>query len=68
MQFAQWVSPQTHDPEKCAAVFLGTNAKRLPGDHAQTTRATAQRQDAVLDGEGLVGAEAQFAAGISDAL
>jgi hypothetical protein len=25
-----------HDPEKWMPVFLGTNAKRLPGDHAQT--------------------------------
>jgi len=23
-----------HDPEKWEPVFLGTNAKRLPGDHA----------------------------------
>src|SRR5262249_28906088 len=27
-----------HDPEKRVAVFLGTNAARLPGDHAQTKR------------------------------
>jgi O-antigen ligase len=26
-----------HDPEKCEAVFLATNAERLRGDHAQTT-------------------------------
>jgi O-antigen ligase len=25
-----------HDPEKCEAVFLATNAERLRGDHAQT--------------------------------
>src|SRR6185437_14075161 len=25
-----------HDPEKCAAVFLATNASRLRGDHAQS--------------------------------
>jgi hypothetical protein len=27
-----------HDPEKWVPFSLGTNAKRLPGDHAQTKR------------------------------
>jgi len=29
--------PLEHDPEKCEAVFPAANAKRLRGDHAQTT-------------------------------
>src|SRR3979411_3313614 len=30
--------PREHDPEKRKPVFPRTNAKRLPGDHAQTKR------------------------------
>jgi len=32
---------QQHDPEKRAAVFPATNAKRLRGDHAQAINQSA---------------------------